>query len=47
MKWHTVLVRVVPPVALSVGAALVDVGLLDARAYRAVAAVARALGLAP
>ena len=47
MRWHIVLARVAPPVALSVGAALVDVGLLDARAYRAVAAVAQALGLAP
>lgn len=47
MKWHIVLARVAPPVALSLGAALVDVGLLDARAYRAVAAVAQALGLAP
>lgn len=33
------LVKVLPAVALSAGAALVDVGLLDARLYQLVAAV--------
>lgn len=47
MKWHTVLARVAPPVALSVGAALVDVGVLDARLYRGVAQLLAALGVLP
>lgn len=42
--WRTVR-RVVAPVAIAVGAALVDVGLLDASLYHAVAAVLRVLGL--
>lgn len=37
--------RVVPPLALALGAALVDVGLLDARLYRSAVLVAQALGL--
>lgn len=47
MKWPIgkVLVRVLPPVAIAVGAALVDVGLLDARAYRVAVSVAQVLGL--
>lgn len=47
MKWPIgkKALRVLPPVAVAVGAALVDVGVLDARLYRSVLLVAQMLGL--
>lgn len=48
MKWRTLgklAVKLAPPVAVALGAALVDTGLLDARLYRAAVSVAAALGL--
>lgn len=49
MKWHIgkLALRILPAVALSLGAALVDANLLDAKAYRAALAVGELLGVAP
>ena len=43
MKWPIVVKRVLPAAALAVMAALVDVGLLDARLYGVVQSVAEAV----
>lgn len=44
VKWRIVASKVLVPVALSAGAAMVDVGVLDGKVYQAVVGLLHVLG---